>query len=393
MEHFLSKRVREMSLSATLTMAQRTRELISQGQDIINLSLGEPHLSIPIFIREEAKRAIDELHNKYTPIDGLLALKEAICQKFKKDNNLDYLPKNIVVSTGAKQSLANIALACLEKGNEVIIPTPCWVSYFEIVKLAEATPIIVKTSIENGFKLTAKALEDAITPRTKMLWICSPNNPSGSIYSREELEDLARVLQKYPNIFVVSDEIYEYINFMGSHHSMAQIEGMKERTIVVNGVSKAYAMMGWRIGYMAAPEFIAKACTKIQGQVTSGANCIAQMASVEAIKSLAIPDMVESFHKQRDIAYCELSSVEGFKMHKPDGAFYLFPDVSFFFGKEIKGRKISSATDFVFLLLEEAKVATVTGEAFGDANCIRISYATSEENLREGIRRIKEVLV
>ena len=395
MKQYLSDRINSMEVSATLGMAAKTRELKAEGKDIIGLSLGEPDFDIPDFIKEAAIEAVQQNYSKYTPIDGYLELREAICEKFRRDNNLHYKPSQIVVSTGAKQCLANVALAMLNPGDEVIFPAPYWVSYKEIAKIAGGVPIEVHTTIENDFKITPAQLEVAITPKTKMVWFNTPCNPSGSIYSKEELEALAVVLRKHPNIFILSDEIYEYINFTNERvTSVAEIDGLYERTITVNGMSKAFAMTGWRIGYMGAPEWIAKACTKVQGQITSGANAIAQRASIVALKApkSKIQYMVDEFKKRRDLVLQLLSEIEGFKLNVPEGAFYVFPDVSSFFGKTLRGRNIHNATDFSLYLLEEAMVATVTGEAFGDANCIRFSYAASEKDLREAIRRIKESL-
>ncbi|AEK23960.1 pyridoxal phosphate-dependent aminotransferase [Capnocytophaga canimorsus] len=394
MQKFLSERINKMATSATLAMAAKTRELKAQGKDIIGLSLGEPDFNIPDFIKEAAIEAIHQNYSKYSPVDGYLDLKEAICEKFKRDNHLIYTPSQISVATGAKQCLANVALVMLNKGDEVILPAPYWVSYSDIVKIAEGIPVEVRTTIENDFKITPQQLEAAITPKTKMIWFSSPCNPTGSVYSREELEGLAVVLRKHPNIFIVSDEIYEHINFTERHVSIAEIDGMFERTITVNGVSKAFAMTGWRIGYIGAPEWITKACTKMQGQITSGANAIAQRATIAAVKAPVskIQYMIDEFKKRRDLVLELLSEIEGFKLNIPEGAFYVFPDISYFFGKTLKGQKIETASDFSLFLLENAHVATVTGEAFGDNNCIRISYATSEKELREAIHRIKEAL-
>ncbi|WP_289013123.1 pyridoxal phosphate-dependent aminotransferase [uncultured Capnocytophaga sp.] len=395
MKQYLSDRINAMEVSATLGMAAKTRELKAEGKDIIGLSLGEPDFDIPDFIKEAAIEAVQQNYSKYTPIDGYLELREAICEKFRRDNNLHYKPSQIVVSTGAKQCLANVALAMLNPGDEVIFPAPYWVSYKEIAKMAGGVPIEVHTTIENDFKITPAQLEAAITPKTKMVWFNTPCNPSGSIYSKEELETLAVVLRKHPNIFILSDEIYEYINFTNERvTSVAEIDGLYERTITVNGMSKAFAMTGWRIGYMGAPEWIAKACTKVQGQITSGANAIAQRASIAALKApkSKIQYMVDEFKRRRDLVLELLSEIDGFKLNVPEGAFYVFPDVSSFFGKTLRGRNIHNATEFSLYLLEEAMVATVTGEAFGDANCIRFSYAASEKDLREAIRRIKESL-
>jgi aspartate aminotransferase len=392
MDNFLSDRINNLSTSQTLAMAALARELKLQGKDIISLSLGEPDFNTPDFIKEAAKRAIDENYSTYSPVDGYLELKEAICRKFKRDNKLDYKPANIVVSTGAKQSLYNIAQVMLNDGDEVILPAPYWVSYFEIVKMSGGVPVEVPTSVESDFKITPEQLEKAITPKTKMIWYSSPCNPSGSVYSRDELTALAKVLEKYPNIFIVADEIYEHINFSGTFCSIASIPGMFDRTITVNGVAKAFAMTGWRIGYIGAPEFIAKACTKIQGQVTSGANSIAQRATITALDAdpIVLKHMVDAFHSRRDLVVKLIKEIPGLKLNVPEGAFYVFPDVSSYFGKTLRGKLIKDATDFSMYLLGEANVATVTGDAFGNPNCIRFSYATSEEILTEALRRIKE---
>ncbi|MFC2147244.1 pyridoxal phosphate-dependent aminotransferase [Bacteroidota bacterium] len=394
MSNLLSDRIKNMSTSATLAMAAKARELRTQGKDIIGLSLGEPDFNIPEFIKDAAKKAIDENYSSYSPVDGYADLKQAISNKFKRDNNLDYGLSQIVVSTGAKQSLANVAMVIINKGDEVILPAPYWVSYSDIVKLAEGVPVEVPTSIETDFKMTPEQLEASITARTKMIWFSSPCNPSGSVYNKEELEGIARILKKYPEILVVSDEIYEHINFRGKHESIATIDGMYDRTITVNGVSKAFAMTGWRIGYIGAPEWIAKACTKFQGQITSGANAIAQRATIEALNAPVskIQFMIDEFHKRRDILLQLLGEINGFNLNVPEGAFYVFPDISSFFGKTLNGFTINNASDFALYLLENANVATVTGEAFGNPNCIRISYAASEDELREAVKRIKAVV-
>lgn len=394
MENLLSDRINNLSTSQTLAMAALARELKLQGKDIISLSLGEPDFNTPDFIKEAAKKAIDENYSQYTPVDGYLELKEAISKKFKRDNNLDYKPSQIVVSTGAKQSLFNLAQILLNPDDECILPAPFWVSYSEIVKMADGIPIEVPTTIESDFKITPEQLEKAITPKTKMIMFSSPCNPSGSVYNREELTALAKVLEKYPKIFIVSDEIYEHINFTGNFCSIATIPGMYDRTITVNGVSKAFAMTGWRIGYIGGPEFIAKACTKMQGQITSGANSIAQRATIAAVEAdpKEIKFMVTEFHKRRDLVVGLLKNIPGIKINNPDGAFYVFPDVSSFFGKTLKGTLIKNADDFSMYLLAQANVATVTGDAFGNPNCIRFSYATSEDLLTEALRRIKEAL-
>src|SRR5680860_204217 len=394
MNKHLSERINNMSTSATLAMAAKTRELRNEGNDIIGLSLGEPDFNIPDFIKDAAKQAIDDNYSSYSPVDGYADLKKAIANKFKRDNNLEYGLNQIVVSTGAKQSLANVAMCMLNQGDEVILPAPYWVSYSDIVKLAEGVPVEVPTSIDTDFKMTPEQLEAAITPKTKMLWFSSPCNPSGSVYSLAELEGLAEVLRKHPGIFIVSDEIYEHINFRGGHVSIACIEGMYDRTITVNGVSKAFAMTGWRIGYLGAADWIAKACTKFQGQMTSGANAIAQRATITALEAPLgkIQFMIDKFHERRDLILKLLGEIEGFSLNVPEGAFYVFPDISHFFGKTLNGVTINNASDFALYLLEHANVATVTGEAFGNPNCIRISYAASEDELKEAAKRIKEVL-
>lgn len=390
----LSDRINNLSTSATLAMAAKARELRAEGKDIIGLSLGEPDFNTPDFIKNAAIQAINDNYNSYTPVDGYVELKDAIITKFKRDNNLNYNRSQIVVSTGAKQSLSNIAAVLLNDGDEVILPCPYWVSYSDIVKLNGGTPVEVETSIDNDFKMTAAQLEAAITPKTKMIWYSSPCNPSGSVYSREELRALADVLQKYHNIYVISDEIYEHINFVGDHASMAEFDDMFDRTVTVNGVSKAFAMTGWRIGYIGAPDWIAKACTKMQGQVTSGANCIAQRAVITALE--ATPDsvqyMIDEFKERRQLILKLFSPIKGFSCNEPEGAFYIFPDISYFFGKTFKGNTINNASDFAMYLLEHANVATVTGEAFGNPNCIRISYAASQEQIIEAVKRIETAL-
>ncbi len=394
MNQYLSERIINMETSATLAMAAKARELKQAGKDIIGLSLGEPDFNIPDFIKESAKKAIDENYSSYSPVDGYGDLKEAIARKFLRDNTLKYGTDQIVVSTGAKQSLANVAMVMINQGDEVILPAPYWVSYRDIVKLAEGVPVEVPTGIDTDFKMTAAQLRSAITPKTKMLWFSSPCNPSGSVYSKAELESLAEVLREHPGIFVVSDEIYEHINFRGGHVSIAALPGMYERTITVNGVSKAYAMTGWRIGFIGAPAWIAKACTKFQGQITSGANAIAQRATIAALDAplSKIQYMIDKFHQRRDLILSLLGDIPGFKLNVPEGAFYVFPDISSFFGKTLRGHHIGNAADFAMYLLEEAGVATVTGEAFGNADCIRISYAASEDEIRQAVARIAKAL-
>lgn len=395
MSNQLSDRINSVTPSATLEMAAKARELRSSGKDIIGLSLGEPDFNTPDYIKEAAKQAISENYNSYTPVDGYVDLKDAVITKFKRDNNLNYERAQIVVSTGAKQALYNVAQVVLNEGDEVILPCPYWVSYSDIVKLAGGVPVEVPTSIESDFKMTADDLEAAITPKTKMLWYSSPCNPSGSIYSKEELRALADVLQKHPQVIVVSDEIYEHINYgVTAHASMAAFEDMYDRTVTVNGVAKAFAMTGWRIGYIGAPSYIARACNKLQGQVTSGANCIAQRAVITAL--MESPDrvqfMVDEFKERRKIILGLLNDIDGFQCNEPEGAFYVYPDVTAYFGKTLNGVVINNASDFAMYLLEHANVATVTGDAFGNGNCIRISYAASENEIREAIERIKSAL-
>jgi aspartate aminotransferase len=393
--NLLSERVNKLATSATLAMAAKTRELKAEGKDIIGLSLGEPDFNPPDFIKQAAIEAIGQNYHSYSPVDGYADLKQAISDKFKRDNHLDYALNQIVVSTGAKQSLANIAMVMLNPGDEVLLPAPYWVSYSDIVKIADGAPVEIRTGIESDFKVTPAQLEAAITPKTKLMIFSSPCNPTGSVYSQEELEGLASVLRKYPQVFVVSDEIYEHINFVGGHVSFAGIPDMYDRTITVNGVSKAFAMTGWRIGYIGAPEWIAKACNKIQGQITSGANSIAQRATIAALKApvSSIQFMIDAFKERRNLILQLLADIPGIKTNEPGGAFYVFPDVSSYFGKTIKGHTINNADDFAMYLLEEAHVATVTGAAFGSDNCIRISYAASTDELKEAVRRIKNALI
>lgn len=390
----LSDRVNEMATSATLAMAAKARSLKEEGVSIIGLSLGEPDFTIPEFVKEAAIKAITDDYHSYSPVDGYTELKKAIALKFKRDNNLIYAPDQIVVSTGAKQSLANLAQVILNPGDEVILPAPYWVSYADIAKVSGGVPVEIKTSIDTDFKITPEDLRKAITPKTKMMIYSSPCNPSGSVYSKEELRALADVLLDYPEIIVVSDEIYEHINFSGSHFSMAQFDDMYERTVTVNGVSKAFSMTGWRIGYIGGPSYIARACNKMQGQVTSGANCIAQIATIKALETppSAIQYMVDAFKERRSLILSLLEEIPGFKTNIPEGAFYVFPDISYYIGRTLKGQTINSAGDFALFLLEHAGVATVTGEAFGDPDCIRISYAASESDIKEAMKRIKEAL-
>ena len=384
-----------MATSATLAMAAKARELRGEGKDIIGLSLGEPDFTVPEFVKDAAIQAVKDDYHSYTPVDGYADLKQAIITKFKRDNGLNYDPSQIVVSTGAKQSLANLAQVLLNPGDEVLLPAPYWVSYSDISKVSGGVPVPIETSIETDFKVTPAQLEAAITDKTKMMIFSSPCNPSGSVYSKEELRGLADVLVKYPNIVVVSDEIYEHINYAGGHVSMAAFPDMYDRTVTVNGVSKAFSMTGWRIGYIGAPNYIARACNKMQGQVTSGANCIAQRATIAALEAdpSKIKYMIDAFEQRRKLILDLLAEIPGIRANEPDGAFYVFPDVSAYFGKELRGKTIKDANDFAMYLLEEAGVATVTGAAFGDPNCVRISYAASEADIKNALGRIKDVLV
>ena len=390
----LSTRINSLPASATLAMAAKARELKNKRIDIIGLSLGEPDFNTPEFIKEAAINAVNENWNSYSPVDGYADLKEAICKKFKRDNNLDYKPSQVVVSTGAKQSIANLCLVLLDPGDEVLLPAPYWVSYSAIATLAEATSTIIPSSIKNDFKITPEQLEAAITPKTKLIMFNSPHNPSGTVYTEAEYRALGQVLIKHPNIYILSDEIYEHINYGVSHFSIAAIPELYDRTITVNGLAKAFAMTGWRIGYIGAPEWIAKACNKIQGQVTSGTNCIAQRAAITAVSAPVskIQYMVDEFQERQKLIIDLLSKIEGFKVNQPKGAFYVFPDVSFYFGKNLRGIKIQNASDFAIYLLEQAHVATVTGDAFGNSDCIRISYAASVANIKEAIDRIAKAL-
>lgn len=391
----LSDRINKLQPSATLAMAAKARQLKAQGQDIVSLSLGEPDFTIPEFVKEAAIKAIEDDYQAYTPVDGYMELKEAIVEKFKRDNDLNYKPSQVIVSTGAKQCLANIAWSMLNPGDEVILPCPYWVSYSDIVSLTGGVPVEVKTNIETDFKMTAEQLEKAITPKTKMLWYSSPCNPSGSIYAKEELRALADVLKKHPQVIVVSDEIYEHINYTGKPHaSLAQFDDVYDQVITVNGVSKAFAMTGWRIGFMAGPEEIVQACKKNQGQSTSGANCIAQQAAITALRARPekVKYMVDEFAERRQLIIKLLSEIEGFVCNKPEGAFYVFPDVSSFFGKTLQGVKIENATDFSMFLLGKANVASVMGDAFGNPNSIRLSYAASQADIKEAAKRIKQAV-
>jgi len=387
----VSDRIAAMEISPTLAMSQKSREMKAQGIDVINLSVGEPDFNTPNHIKEAAKKAIDDNYSHYSPVPGYVELRQAVVRKLKRENDLDFTVDQIVVSNGAKQSIANAMMSVVNKGEEVIIPTPFWVSYSEIVKLAEGINVFVPASIEQDFKISPEQLEAAITPKTKAFLFSSPSNPTGSLYSKKELRALADVFVKYPDIVIMSDEIYEHINYVGTHESIAQFEELKDRVVVINGVSKGYAMTGWRIGYIAAPLWIAKACGKLQGQMTSGASSVAQIASVAALdgdQSTTL-SMRNAFHQRRDLALAQLREIPGFEVREPNGAFYLFPKVSQVFGKSNGSVSINSATDLSLYLLEKANVATVTGEAFGAPECLRLSYATSEEQMTEAIRRIK----
>ncbi len=390
----LSERLQAMEESATIAMSRKSRELRAEGKDIISLSLGEPDFFTPQFIKDAAVKGMEENYTMYTPVQGYDDLRESIATKFKRDNGLTYTKDQIVVSTGAKQSIANVVLSLIDPGDEVIIPAPYWVSYVEIVKVAEGTPVVVNAGIERDFKISGEQLEAAITEKTKMMVFSTPCNPTGSVYSREELLELANVLKKYPNIIVISDEIYEHINFKGKHESLAQFPEIYNQVVTVNGVSKAWAMTGWRLGYIGAPKPIADACTKVQGQFTSGTCSITQRAAIAAMEAdpAVLNDMIDAFRNRRQLVLEALSKIEGVKANVPDGAFYVFPEISYFFGKSYKDTVIKDANDLCLYLLEEALVALVTGEAFGDPNCIRISYAASEATLEEAMKRIHTAL-
>ncbi len=393
----ISKRVLTMSESETLAMTAKARELKAQGKDVISLSIGEPDFNTPEVIKEAAKKAIDDNFTHYPPVPGYADTREAISRKFKRDNNLDYAPEQIVVSTGGKQALYQVVQVLVNPGDEVIIPTPFWVSYKEFVHLAEGVVVPLKTTIENKFKMTPEQLEAAITPKTKLIIFSSPSNPTGMLYSKEELRGLAQVIARHENVYVVCDEIYEHINYVGRHESIAQFPEIFDRVVTVNGLAKGFAMTGWRVGYIGAPLAIAKACNKLQGQVTSATCSIALKACVCAMEmdpatSQDIINMRETFRRRRDMVYQLLTEIPGVKVAMPEGAFYFFPDVSSYYGKSFNGKKIENSTDMAFYLLNEANVATVMGSAFGDDTCIRLSYATSEDLLREALRRIKEAL-
>ena len=390
----LSDRLQAMEESATLAMSRISRELKAAGKDVISLSLGEPDFFTPQFIKDAALEAMNNNFTMYTPVAGYDDMRESISEKFKRDNGLTYSKEQIVVSTGAKQSIANVVMSCINPGDEVIIPAPYWVSYVEIVKVVEGTPVIVHAGMETDFKITAAQLEAAITPKTKMMMFSTPCNPTGSVYSFEELKSLAEVLERYPNIVVIADEIYEHINFIGKHESLAQFTSIYDQVVTINGVSKAWAMTGWRLGYIGASKEIADACNKIQGQFTSGTCSITQKASIAAMKAdpAVLNEMIAAFKNRRDLVLSMLNEMPGVKTNIPDGAFYVFPDISSFFGKGYQDTKVNNANDLCIYLLAEAMVALVTGDAFGDPNCIRISYAASEETLVKAMSRVKEAL-
>ena len=390
----LSDRLQRLAPSATLAMSQKSSEMKAQGIDVINMSVGEPDFNTPDHIKEAAKQAVDENYSRYSPVPGYMDLRQAIVQKLEKENNLHYQPSEILVSNGAKQSVCNTVMALVNPGDEVIIPAPYWVSYPQMVLLAGGNPVIVEAGFEQNFKITPEQLEAAITPKTRLLILCSPSNPTGSVYSKAELEGLANVIKRHDDLFVLADEIYEHINYVGKHESIAQFEGMKERSIIVNGVSKAYAMTGWRIGYIAAPEWIVKGCNKLQGQYTSGPCSVSQKAAEFAYTSSqeCVEQMRQAFERRRNLIVKLAKEIPGLEVNVPEGAFYLFPKCSSFYGKSDGEKTINNSTDLAFYLLEKGHVATVGGDAFGDPECFRMSYATSDENIIEAMRRIKEVL-
>lgn len=390
----VSERIANLAESETLAMSQKSNELKAQGLNVINLSVGEPDFFTPQHIKDAAKKAIEDNFSFYTPVQGYLSLRQAICQKLEKENGLSFKPDQIICSNGAKQSVCNALLSVVNPGDEVIIPAPCWVSYIEMVKLAEGESIVVETGIEQDFKITPAQLEAAITPKSKAIILCSPSNPTGSVYTKAELEGLANVLAKHPQIIILADEIYEHINYIGKHESIAQFENIRERVVIINGVSKAYAMTGWRLGWMAAPKWIAAACNKLQGQYTSGPSSIAQKAAEAAYTGdqQCVKDMCKAFSRRRDLIVKLASEIEGFRVNKPEGAFYLFPECSYYFGKSYNGRTINTSADLAMFLLEEGLVASVGGLAFSAPDYIRFSYATSDENIVEAMRRVKETL-
>ncbi len=390
----ISDRVMSLAASATFAMSQKSSELSAQGVDVVNMSVGEPDFNTPDYVKEAAHQAIDQNYSKYSPVGGYMWLKKACSDKLKRENSLDYEPSQIVVSTGAKQALCNVIMAIVNPGDEVLLPSPCWVSYPEMVKLAGGVPVVIKAGIDQDFKVTAAQIEAAITPKTRAMMICSPSNPTGSVYSKEELASIAEVLARHPEVFIVSDEIYEHINFIGGHQSLAQFAGLKDRIAVINGVSKAYAMTGWRIGFMAGPDWLVKACTKLQGQYTSGTCSVAQKAAQVAFDGPQddVEKMRKVFQGRRDLIVSLAREIPGFEVNNPQGAFYLFPKCDYYFGKKYDGKVISSSDDLAMFLLEVAHVATVGGTAFGAPECIRFSYATSDDKIREAFRRIAAAL-
>ena len=390
----ISDRLNRLAPSATLAMSQKSGEMKAQGVDVINMSVGEPDFNTPDHIKEAAKKAIDENYSRYSPVPGYVELRKAISNKLKNENGLEYSVNEILVSNGAKQSVCNTVMALVNDGEEVIIPAPYWVSYPQMVKLAGGVPVIVEAGFEQNFKMTPEQLEAAITPKTRMIILCSPSNPTGSVYSAEELAALAEVIKRHDNLYVLADEIYEHINYIGKHHSIAHVDGMRERTIIVNGVSKAYAMTGWRIGFIATPEWIVKGCNKLQGQYTSGPCSVSQKAAEAAYTTSqeCVETMRKAFERRRDLIVELASQIPGLEVNKPEGAFYLFPKCSSFFGKSYNGKTINNSTDLAMFLLEVGHVATVGGDAFGDPYCFRMSYATSDDNIREALKRIKETL-
>lgn len=390
----VAARITAMSPSATMAMNQATRELKAKGVDVINLSVGEPDFNTPDHIKAAVKKAVDNNYSFYPPAAGIPELREAVSQKFKRENNLDYSPDQVIVSAGAKNSLANVILALIDKDDEVIVPSPYWVTYVELVTLAEGKNVVIRGGFENDFKVTPEQIEAAITPKTKALLLCSPSNPTGSVYSKEELEAIAKVIEKHPRVFVLTDEIYEHINFTGKHESIAQFDSIKDRVVIINGVSKAYAMTGYRIGYIGAPVWLAKAVAKLQGQLLTGPATMAQVAAAAALNEDqdCVKDMMVAFKRRKELVYGLVQEMPGVEVNNPDGAFYVFPKISSYFGKSYNGKTMETSNDLALFLLHEGHIGTVPGEAFGEPECIRISFATSDENLVEAMKRMKEAL-
>lgn len=390
----VAARITAMAPSATMAMNQATRELKAKGVDVINLSVGEPDFNTPDHIKTAIKKAVDDNYSFYTPATGIPELREAVSAKFKRENNLDYAVEQIVISSGAKNSLSNVILALIDKDDEVIVPSPYWVTYVELVKLAEGKNVVIKGGFENEFKVTPEQIEAAITPKTKAILLCSPSNPTGSVYSKEELEAIAKVVEKHPRVFVIADEIYEHINFLGKHETIAQFDSIRDRVVIINGVSKAYAMTGYRIGYMAGPAWLAKAVTKLQGQLLTGPTTACQIAAAAALNEdqQCVKDMLVAFKRRKELVYGLIKEIPGIELNNPDGAFYVFPKVSGYFGKSFNGKTIENSNDLALFLLHEGHIGTVPGEAFGDPDCIRISYATSDEQLVEAIKRMKTAI-